>query len=75
MDFESLELQGYITSDSDSCACILSPHHYAPDAAHAAADCLAGGTDINSGNTYKQEIAPGIAVSVCLLNHILLVLL
>lgn len=54
----------YITSDSDSCACILSPHHYAPDAAHAAADCLAGGTDINSGNTYKQEIAPGIAAGV-----------
>eukprot|EP01047_Picozoa_sp_COSAG01_P014993 COSAG01_NODE_741_length_13888_cov_119.430996_12_plen_78_part_00 len=21
----------YITSDSDSCACIYSPHHYAPD--------------------------------------------
>lgn len=54
----------YITSDSDSCACILSPHRYAKDAAHAAADCLDGGTDINSGRTYEQQIAPGIASGV-----------
>jgi len=61
---EDWGFEGYITSDSDSCACILSPHHYAPDAQHAAADCLAGGTDINSGNTYMHEIAPGIAAGV-----------
>lgn len=30
----------------------------------AAADCLKGGTDINSGGTYKAEIAPGIASGV-----------
>ena len=36
--------QGYITSDSDSCADIFHSHHMAPDAVHAAADCLEGGT-------------------------------
>ena len=56
--------EGYITSDSDSCACIHSPHHYATDAVHAAADCLKGGTDINSGGTYKSELATGLASGV-----------
>lgn len=56
--------EGYITSDSDSCQCIYSPHHMAPDLAHAAAMCLAGGTDINSGETYSKQIAPGIAAGV-----------
>ena len=32
--------------------------------AHAAADCLAGGTDINSGMVYKSQIANGVASGV-----------
>jgi beta-glucosidase len=48
---EDWQFKGYITSDSDSCDDIYSTHHMAPDAVHAAADCLAGGTDINSGGT------------------------
>jgi beta-glucosidase-like glycosyl hydrolase len=61
---EDWGFEGYITSDSDSCGCIYSPHHMAPDTQHAAALCLEGGTDINSGGTYKKNIAPGIAAGV-----------
>eukprot|EP01052_Picozoa_sp_SAG31_P017232 SAG31_NODE_1170_length_9560_cov_3.537031_3_plen_455_part_00 len=35
-----------------------------PDAQHAAAECLKGGTDINSGNTYASQIAPGVLSGV-----------
>eukprot|EP01064_Diplonema_japonicum_P009910 TRINITY_DN17324_c0_g1_i1.p1 TRINITY_DN17324_c0_g1~~TRINITY_DN17324_c0_g1_i1.p1 ORF type:complete len:807 (+),score=213.88 TRINITY_DN17324_c0_g1_i1:31-2421(+) len=47
---------GYITSDTDSCADIWQTHHYAPDQAHATAVCLKSGTDIDSGNTYNEGI-------------------
>eukprot|EP00755_Sulcionema_specki_P029901 Sspe_Gene.93162::Locus_65868_Transcript_2_2_Confidence_0.667_Length_2346::g.93162::m.93162 len=43
---------GYITSDTDSCRDIYDTHHYQPDGDHAAAECLASGTDIDSGKTY-----------------------
>jgi xylan 1,4-beta-xylosidase len=52
--------QGYVTSDSDSCACIYQPHAYAPSAEAAARDCLAGGTDIDSGATYLKNVAPAL---------------
>lgn len=55
---------GYITSDTDACGDIYKSHHYASDGQHATADCLAGGTDINSGGTYHENLAPGIASGV-----------
>lgn len=55
---------GYITSDSDSCGDIYASHHYAKDPQHAAQLCLAGGTNIDSGNTYSKNIAPGVAAGV-----------
>ena len=54
---ETWGFQGYVTSDSDSCACIYSPHKYAPSSEAAARDCLAGGTDIDSGWTYTDQVA------------------
>eukprot|EP01060_Flectonema_neradi_P015811 TRINITY_DN2245_c0_g1_i4.p1 TRINITY_DN2245_c0_g1~~TRINITY_DN2245_c0_g1_i4.p1 ORF type:complete len:826 (+),score=196.82 TRINITY_DN2245_c0_g1_i4:47-2479(+) len=48
--------EGYITSDSDSCACIKNNHHFCNTSAEAAAICLKSGTDIDSGNTYKDNV-------------------
>ena len=61
---EDWGFEGYITSDSDSCADIWSSHKYAKDAQHATQLCLAGGTDIDSGGTYSKNIAPGVAAGV-----------
>lgn len=57
-------------ADSDSCADIYESHHFAADATHAAADCLAGGTDINSGSTYSQNIEKGLASGVIQLSDV-----
>ena len=53
------KFEGYITSDSDSCECIFNPHKMAPDLQHAAQMCLAGGTNINSGGTYRKRSRKG----------------
>jgi len=58
------QFDGYITSDTDACADIYNTHHFVPDAQHATAMCLAGGTDINSGDTYQKNLAPAIANGV-----------
>jgi hypothetical protein len=54
------KFDGYITSDTDACSDIYKSHHFAQSAQEATADCLAGGTDVNSGNTYKANLAPGV---------------
>ena len=61
---EDWKFNGYITSDTDACGDIASSHHYAKDGEHATADCLAGGTDINSGGTYAKYLAKSIAAKV-----------
>ena len=58
---EDWGFQGYVTSDSDSCACIFSPHNFEPTIELAARDCLAGGTDIDSGMTYQAHLADALA--------------
>jgi beta-glucosidase-like glycosyl hydrolase len=55
---------GYITSDSGACNLIAASHHYANDTVHAVADCLEGGTDINSGHVYLREIEDGVESGV-----------
>ena len=52
-----------MTSDSDSCACIngAEDHALEPTAELAARDCLAGGTDIDSGGTYSGHLANALA--------------
>jgi beta-glucosidase-like glycosyl hydrolase len=57
---EDWGFEGYITSDSDSCGCIWSPHHYAPTKELATRDCLQGGTDIDSGRTYLENLANAV---------------
>jgi len=57
---EDWGFDGYITSDSDACADIYRSHHYASSAPLAVADCLKGGTDIDSGNTYKDNLAKAV---------------
>jgi beta-D-xylosidase 4 len=52
-----------VAADSDSCACIFSPHHFEPTIELAARDCLAGGTDIDSGTTYSSHLANALANS------------
>eukprot|EP00658_Telonema_sp_P-2_P016302 TRINITY_DN16320_c0_g1_i2.p1 TRINITY_DN16320_c0_g1~~TRINITY_DN16320_c0_g1_i2.p1 ORF type:complete len:586 (+),score=136.91 TRINITY_DN16320_c0_g1_i2:194-1951(+) len=58
---------GYMTSDSDSCACIIKGHpqgHGGPprptNGTDATKQCLMGGTDIDSGGTYRSYLAAAI---------------
>ena len=54
--------QGYVTSDSDSIASATSDHHYTSSAVQATALGLTDGQcDINSGNTYQDNIANALA--------------
>ena len=53
-----------MTSDSGACNLITASHHYTNDTVHAAAACLEGGTDINSGFVYLNEIEHGVASGV-----------
>ena len=57
---------GYITSDSDSVADATSSHHYVSTPAEAS--CLAikdGHDDIDSGNTYYNNLLKGVNASYC----------
>ena len=56
--------EGYVTSDSGACNLITASHHYTNDTVHAAAACLEGGTDINSGFVYLHEIEHGVSSGV-----------
>lgn len=64
---EDWGFDGYITSDTDACKDIYKTHHYAKDAEHAVADCLAGGTDINSGDTYSKNLQAAVEAGVATL--------
>ena len=65
---ELWNFKGYITSDTDSCQCILGGHPQGIDnfparptnGTDATRQCLAGGTDINSGDTYHKYLANGV---------------
>jgi beta-glucosidase len=43
---------GYVVSDCDAVGDISAYHHYAADKAHAAAEALNAGVDLDCGNTY-----------------------
>ncbi len=45
--------QGFVVSDCDAVDDILTGHHFAPDAAHAAAVALKAGTDLDCGSAYR----------------------
>jgi beta-glucosidase len=51
---DSWGFKGYVVSDCDAVGNISSYHHYAPDAAHGAADALHAGVDLDCGNTYAS---------------------
>lgn len=65
---EDWGFEGYMTSDSDSCACIENGHPTGdwPGPAHptnttdATKQCLMGGTDIDSGGTYHAGLAKAV---------------
>jgi len=55
--------EGYMTSDSDSCACIVGGHPAGDggpprptNGTDATKQCLMGGTDIDSGGTYRGNL-------------------
>ena len=60
--------EGYMTSDSDSCACIVGGHPKGEDhipakpvnGTEATRQCLMGGTDIDSGGTYRGNLAKAV---------------
>eukprot|EP00047_Mylnosiga_fluctuans_P007107 m.251131 g.251131 ORF g.251131 m.251131 type:complete len:817 (-) comp17080_c0_seq1:24-2474(-) len=52
--------EGYMTSDSDSVACIWKDHHYEPTAVLAVRDALEAGCDIDSGNSYIDALEPAV---------------
>ena len=62
--------EGYMTSDSDSCSCIENGHPKGDGVPHPGGDptngtdatrqCLMGGTDIDSGGTYLQNLARAV---------------
>eukprot|EP00940_MAST-03C_sp_MAST-3C-sp2_P001367 g1367.t1 len=66
---EDWQFNGYITSDTDSCQCIIGGHPQGIDqyparptnATDAVRQCLMGGTDIDSGNTYANNLAAAIS--------------
>ena len=65
---EKVCAQGYMTSDSDSCACIVGGHPKGEDhlaakpvnGTEATRQCLMGGTDIDSGGTYRGNLAKAV---------------
>jgi hypothetical protein len=62
---------GYITSDSDSVSDAVATHHYVSNAGNAS--CLAvrdGGDDIDSGNTYFNFLAAGVANGYCAMKDV-----
>jgi beta-glucosidase len=46
---EAWKFDGYVVSDCAAVADIFTGHHYAPDMAHAAADAVKAGTDLECG--------------------------
>ncbi len=48
---------GYVVSDCAAIADIYTGHHFAPDMAHAAADALKAGTDLECGFGHGQAFA------------------
>ena len=59
--------RGYVTSDTDSCECIIKGHPKGHGGAprptngtDATRQCLMGGTDIDSGGTYRRYLAAAV---------------
>ena len=48
------KFNGYVVSDCDAVADIARGHHFAADNAHAAADALKAGDDLNCGRAYNS---------------------
>jgi beta-glucosidase len=47
---------GYVVSDCGAVADVATGHHYAADTAHAAAESVKAGTDLNCGSAYKALV-------------------
>jgi beta-glucosidase len=63
--------KGYVVSDCDAVGDISAYHHFAPDKAHAAADALNAGVDLDCGDTYAalQQSVDQHLVSEATLNR------
>jgi beta-glucosidase-like glycosyl hydrolase len=58
--------QGYVTSDTDAVGDAFRTHKYSPSRAAAACTAVTtGGCDINSGNTFKDNLLTGVNQSLC----------
>jgi beta-D-xylosidase 4 len=51
---------GYVTSDTDAVYNIFNNHHYVATAPEASALAIQAGTDIDSGNTYLDNLLPAV---------------
>jgi beta-glucosidase len=50
------KFNGYVVSDCDAVADVYRGHHFAPDDAHASADSLKAGTDLDCGRAYRSLV-------------------
>ena len=63
---ESWNFTGFVTSDSDSVADAWDQHHYVKTAAEASCRAVKdGGCDIDSGNTYYDNLGAGVKAGHC----------
>jgi len=60
---DAWHFDGYVVSDCAAVADIFTGHHYAPDMAHAAADAVKAGTDLECGYGEGQAY-PALVVAV-----------
>ncbi len=62
---------GYVTSDSDSIADAYSSHHYVSSAAAASCGGVRDGQcDIDSGNTYYDNLLEGVQRGLCTMGDV-----
>ena len=52
---------GFIVSDCDAVGNVYSPHHYVPSTVEAAAVSVLGGTDVDCGSTYPNNLVQAVA--------------
>lgn len=50
------KFSGYVVSDCDAVADVNRGHHFAPDNAHASAESIKAGTDLDCGGAYRDLV-------------------
>jgi len=61
---------GYVTSDTDAVYDIAAEHHYTQTLAQASAVAIIAGTDINSGDTYQNNLLTAVQQGLVSMNAV-----